>query len=52
MTAASQQPGWSCVQGIDVLIEQGLWQFKYWTGCKAPQHMMLTRVQQAYSENE
>lgn len=28
--------GWSCVEGIEVLIEQGLAQFEIWTGKHAP----------------
>ncbi|RKP23021.1 type I 3-dehydroquinase-domain-containing protein, partial [Syncephalis pseudoplumigaleata] len=37
MAAAAQHAGWCCVPGVDVLIGQGLWQFRYWTGCKPPQ---------------
>jgi pentafunctional AROM polypeptide len=32
----AERKGWSCVEGIEVLISQGIAQFEIWTGKRAP----------------
>ncbi|CAJ0841439.1 6705_t:CDS:2 [Entrophospora sp. SA101] len=40
--------GWNCVEGIQVLIEQGLYQFERWTGRKAPKDQIMKTVMEKY----
>ncbi|KAI8147274.1 EPSP synthase-domain-containing protein [Fennellomyces sp. T-0311] len=42
------QHGWSCVEGIEVLIEQGLAQFEIWTGKHAPAQRIEAEVLRKY----
>jgi pentafunctional AROM polypeptide len=39
---------WSCVEGIDVLLEQGYEQFEMWTGLQAPRHIIQKIVFEKY----
>ncbi|CAI2167751.1 3888_t:CDS:2 [Funneliformis geosporum] len=41
--------GWIGIEGIQVLIEQGVWQFKNWTGRKAPKNIICQNVYQKYN---
>lgn len=38
----AERKGWSCVEGIEVLISQGIAQFEIWTGKHAP----ITKIEQ------
>ncbi|KAI9260772.1 hypothetical protein BDA99DRAFT_483343 [Phascolomyces articulosus] len=40
--------GWSCVEGIEVLISQGIAQFEIWTGKPAPAHRIEEEVLRKY----
>ncbi|KAI9482507.1 EPSP synthase-domain-containing protein [Zychaea mexicana] len=40
--------GWSCVEGIEVLVEQGLAQFEIWTGKRAPAQCIEAEVLRKY----
>ncbi|KAI9203014.1 EPSP synthase-domain-containing protein [Polychytrium aggregatum] len=46
--AARAVAGWAVVEGVDVLIAQGLEQFRLWTGRKAPAHAMESEVYANY----
>ena len=46
----AEKAGCETVEGIDILIEQGLYQFKTWTCCNPPAQIMAKTVQQAYKE--
>ncbi|KAI9593296.1 EPSP synthase-domain-containing protein [Syncephalis fuscata] len=52
LETAAQHTGWFEVAGVDVLIEQGFWQFRHWTGCEPPQHIMAKQVHEAYIASE
>lgn len=44
----AERKGWSCVEGIEVLIEQGLAQFEIWTGKHAPARRIEEEVLKKY----
>ncbi|KAI8370523.1 EPSP synthase-domain-containing protein [Radiomyces spectabilis] len=44
----AERKGWSCVEGIEVLIEQGLAQFEIWTGKRAPADKIEAEVLKRY----
>ncbi|KAG1054024.1 hypothetical protein G6F43_003938 [Rhizopus delemar] len=44
----ADRKGWSCVEGIEVLISQGIAQFEIWTGKKAPNHRIEEEVLRRY----
>ncbi|KAJ3017497.1 3-dehydroquinate dehydratase (3-dehydroquinase) [Thoreauomyces humboldtii] len=44
----AERLGWSCATGVDVLVRQGLEQFRIWTGRKAPKEAMRRAVMKAY----
>lgn len=44
----AERKGWFCVEGIQVLIEQGLAQFEIWTGKHAPAQRIEDQVLKAY----
>ncbi|KAI9322305.1 EPSP synthase-domain-containing protein [Dichotomocladium elegans] len=44
----ADRKGWSCVEGIEILIEQGLAQFEIWTGKHAPAQRIEDQVLRAY----
>ncbi|ORY95954.1 EPSP synthase-domain-containing protein [Syncephalastrum racemosum] len=44
----AEDKGWSCVEGIEVLIEQGLAQFEIWTGKHAPAQRIEAEVLRKY----
>ncbi|RUS26049.1 EPSP synthase-domain-containing protein [Jimgerdemannia flammicorona] len=41
---AAESKGWKTVEGIQVLIEQGFWQFEKWTGKRAPKGKISSEV--------
>ncbi|CAG8543766.1 7219_t:CDS:2, partial [Ambispora gerdemannii] len=41
---AEHEHGWIGVEGVQVLIEQGIWQFELWTGRRAPRDSMTQKV--------
>ncbi|KAG9286466.1 hypothetical protein G9A89_014632 [Geosiphon pyriformis] len=45
---AEREHGWIGVEGIQILIEQGLKQFELWTGRKAPRDVMTEQVLNKY----
>ncbi|KAJ1658541.1 3-dehydroquinate dehydratase (3-dehydroquinase) [Dispira simplex] len=45
---AAEKHGWATVPGVEVLIDQGLHQFRRWTGLPAPAKVMRTTVLKAY----
>ncbi|KZT36947.1 Shikimate dehydrogenase [Sistotremastrum suecicum HHB10207 ss-3] len=45
---AQQSSAWETVQGVELLIEQGYYQFESWTGRKAPRGLMRETVLTAY----
>ncbi|CAG8573350.1 540_t:CDS:2 [Ambispora leptoticha] len=45
---AEREHGWMGVEGIQVLLEQGFWQFELWTGRKAPRNLMTQKVLEKY----
>ncbi|KAI8059587.1 hypothetical protein BC940DRAFT_247460 [Gongronella butleri] len=44
----AERKGWSCVEGIEVLISQGIAQFEIWTGKHAPMQKMEQEVLKKY----
>ncbi|KAI7861702.1 EPSP synthase-domain-containing protein [Spinellus fusiger] len=44
----AERKGWSCVEGIEVLIEQGVAQFEIWTGKRAPVDRIEAQVMKKY----
>jgi pentafunctional AROM polypeptide len=48
LTLASERSFWKIVRGVDLLIEQGFYQFQLWTGHLAPKTAMRTAVMAAY----
>jgi len=44
----AESHGWSTVEGIEVLIEQGYGQFKIWTNKQAPKEAMAAEVNKKY----
>jgi pentafunctional AROM polypeptide len=44
----AERKGWSCVEGIEVLISQGIAQFEIWTGKRAPSHKIEEEVLKKY----
>lgn len=44
--------GWSTVEGMAVLLEQGFEQFAIWTGRKAPVSYIEEKVMEAYIHKE
>eukprot|EP00669_Euglena_mutabilis_P006097 TRINITY_DN1827_c0_g1_i1.p1 TRINITY_DN1827_c0_g1~~TRINITY_DN1827_c0_g1_i1.p1 ORF type:complete len:312 (-),score=26.84 TRINITY_DN1827_c0_g1_i1:235-1170(-) len=46
----AQAAGCATIEGIDLLIEQGLVQFELWTGCPAPRAPMAQAVYWAYTD--
>ncbi|CAO3673050.1 unnamed protein product [Rhizopus stolonifer] len=44
----AERKGWSCVEGIEVLIAQGIAQFEIWTGKRAPNHKIEEEVLRRY----
>ncbi|KAK9763328.1 3-dehydroquinate dehydratase (3-dehydroquinase) [Basidiobolus ranarum] len=44
----AEKSGWASVEGVQILIEQGLWQFRSWTGRHAPRAQMETQVNSKY----
>ena len=47
----AQDAGCQVVEGIDILIEQGLYQFKTWTSCNPPSLVMASAVHKAYNDS-
>ncbi|ORE06034.1 Pentafunctional AroM protein [Rhizopus microsporus var. microsporus] len=45
----AEQKGWSCVEGIEILIAQGIAQFEIWTGKRAPVDRIEDQVLRKYS---
>ncbi|KAJ1969038.1 3-dehydroquinate dehydratase (3-dehydroquinase) [Dispira parvispora] len=45
---AAEQHGWATIPGVEVLIDQGLHQFRRWTNLPAPSEVMRTTVRKAY----
>ncbi|KAJ1930229.1 3-dehydroquinate dehydratase (3-dehydroquinase) [Tieghemiomyces parasiticus] len=50
LLAAAAKHGWQTVEGVEVLIEQGLHQFRIYTGLPPPQEAMREAVLQAYDQ--
>ncbi|ORX51180.1 Pentafunctional AroM protein, partial [Hesseltinella vesiculosa] len=44
----AERKGWSCIEGIEVLISQGIAQFEIWTGKHAPYDKMEQEVLKKY----
>ncbi|GAN06607.1 pentafunctional AroM protein [Mucor ambiguus] len=44
----AERKGWSCVEGIEVLISQGIAQFEIWTGKRAPVDKIEAEVLKKY----
>lgn len=44
----AERKGWSCVEGIEVLISQGIAQFEIWTGKHAPSDKIEQEVLKKY----
>lgn len=44
----AERKGWSCVEGIEILISQGIAQFELWTGKRAPIHKIEEEVLKKY----
>ncbi|CAO3594522.1 unnamed protein product [Absidia cylindrospora] len=44
----AERKGWSCVEGIEVLISQGIAQFEIWTGKHAPANKIEQEVLKKY----
>ncbi|KAG0164863.1 3-dehydroquinate dehydratase (3-dehydroquinase) [Apophysomyces sp. BC1034] len=44
----AERKGWSCVEGIEVLISQGIAQFEIWTGKHAPAQKIESEVLKHY----
>ena len=42
-------PQWQTVRGLDVLLEQGYYQFHLWTGRQCPKKVVAERVLAAYA---
>jgi len=40
---------WIGVDGVQVIIEQGVWQFEKWTGCRAPREAIEQKVAEKYN---
>ncbi|CAG8562634.1 3719_t:CDS:1, partial [Acaulospora colombiana] len=40
--------GWHTIEGIQVLMEQGFWQFEAWTGRRAPREIIEEEVMKSY----
>ncbi|QRV93394.1 hypothetical protein RhiJN_21412 [Ceratobasidium sp. AG-Ba] len=49
---AAQSKGWVGVRGVDILCEQGFYQFEAWTGRKAPRSSMKAKVLSLYYGQE
>ncbi|KAG2004494.1 arom polypeptide [Coprinopsis cinerea AmutBmut pab1-1] len=45
-----EEGNWACVQGLEVLLEQGYIQFEKWTGRRCPKEQVSTRVWEKYGE--
>ncbi|ODQ67067.1 shikimate dehydrogenase [Nadsonia fulvescens var. elongata DSM 6958] len=45
MTLASETHGWEVIPGVNMLLEQGLEQFRIWTGYNAPKTVCKTSVE-------
>jgi shikimate-5-dehydrogenase len=45
MRIAQDQEGWATANGLDALLEQGLIQYKIWTGLDAPRDVMSAAIQ-------
>ncbi|RHZ89728.1 hypothetical protein Glove_11g33 [Diversispora epigaea] len=45
----SESMGWHGIEGIRVLIEQGIFQFEKWTGRRAPKELMEEEVMKKYN---
>jgi len=43
--------GWVCVEGIELLLEQGYEQFKIFTGRRAPKKVVREKVLEIYERN-
>lgn len=41
--------GWTCITGIELLLQQGYHQFRIWTGKKAPEHEVAEAVLAQYN---
>jgi pentafunctional AROM polypeptide len=48
---AQKTNGWKAVPGVEMLLEQGYHQFKFWTGRRAPKHVIETTVLRAYERD-
>ncbi|KAI8899320.1 EPSP synthase-domain-containing protein [Globomyces pollinis-pini] len=48
LSAIRKSSGWKCVEGIEVLLEQGYEQFHLWTGYQAPKAIIKDQVMQFY----
>lgn len=44
--------GWIVVDGLEVLVEQGVAQFEIFTGRPAPIHVMRDAVRKIYTDGE
>ena len=42
------EKGWIGIEGVQVLIEQGLWQFEKWTVRRAPRNIIEENVYKKY----
>jgi shikimate 5-dehydrogenase len=42
--------GWISVHGLEVLPEQGIAQFELFTGRRAPENVMRSRISPSYTE--
>ncbi|KAF8603719.1 Shikimate dehydrogenase [Ceratobasidium sp. AG-I] len=47
---AAKASGWVGVRGVDILCEQGFYQFEAWTGRKAPRAAMKAKVISLYDQ--
>jgi shikimate 5-dehydrogenase len=45
MRIAEGQKGWATANGLDALLEQGLIQYKIWTGLEGPKDVMSKAIQ-------
>lgn len=52
LSLAAKSSGWVGVRGVDILCEQGFYQFEAWTGRKAPRAAMKARVMSLYDQQQ
>ncbi|KAL1916766.1 uncharacterized protein VTP21DRAFT_5470 [Calcarisporiella thermophila] len=49
LLAKAKSAGWNTVEGVEVLVEQGLEQFRLWTGLQPPRQVMTAEVFNKYT---